>query len=270
MPGFLGSIFGGGGSGDGLAAIGRGIFGGRNNRAAARDASRGARIATGAATGTLQGASNRFDPFTAQGAASTNLINSLLGIETPGTFDAQAYLSQNPDVQQYFANLSPREREALQAEGVDPNDPQQLAQYHFQRFGQAEGRQAPLSGGGRSTAGAEGLSAFRNSSGFRDQFDTALQGVTSNAAARGVLNSSGTGQVFQREAANVADRSFGNFFNGLLGQQGVGLQGAGAQGQIDGNAANIQFGGIQQAENLAAQGRGRGIGGFLGRVIGGN
>jgi len=83
-----------------------------------------------------------------------------------------------------------------------------------------------------STAGAEGLDQFRNATGYQDTMNAAMNGVTSNAAARGLLGSSGTGKVFQNNAAQLAQGSFGSFLQNLMGQQGVGMDAAGNQANI--------------------------------------
>lgn len=100
---------------------------------------------------------------------------------------------------------------------------------------QANSLIASLLGLGGGTGGAEALDKFRDSTGYRDTMNAALGGVTSNAAARGLLNSSGTGKTFQNTAAQIAQGSFGDFLQQLMGQQQVGLNAAGAQAELGAN-----------------------------------
>lgn len=72
------------------------------------------------------------------------------------------------------------------------------------------------------TGGAEGLARFRENSGYQDQLNTSLRGVASNAAAGGLLNSSGAGRAFQQQAGRQADASYNNFLSLLTGQQNFG------------------------------------------------
>ena len=110
-----------------------------------------------------------------------------------------------------------------------------------------------LNGG---TAGAEGLDQFRNATGYQDTMNAAMNGVTSNAAARGLLGSSGTGKVFQNNAAQLAQGSFGNFLQSLMGQQGVGMDASRQQAAIGQNV------GMPQAQAYA------GSKGFTNNMIG--
>jgi len=118
-----------------------------------------------------------------------------------------------------------------------------------------------LLGLGGGTAGAEGLDKFRESTGFQDTQNAALNGVTSNAAARGLLGSSGTGKVFQTTAANLAQGSFGDFLKNLMNQQSVGLDAAGAQANVGATLGS-------KAAEGTAKSKG-GIFGALGGLFGG-
>jgi hypothetical protein len=82
------------------------------------------------------------------------------------------------------------------------------------------------------TSGGEALNKFRESTGYQDTMNTALNGVTSNAAARGLLGSSGTGQIFQKTGAQIAQGSFGDYLSQLMDQQDVGMKAAGQQNAV--------------------------------------
>lgn len=113
-----------------------------------------------------------------------------------------------------------------------------------------------------STAGAEGLARFRDSTGYQDTLNAALGGAATNAAARGLLGSSGTGKVFQNTASQLAQGSFGDFLNRLMQQQGVGLSAAGTQAQVGSNLA--QSTGQNILGNAQALGQKKS---FLGRLF---
>jgi len=116
------------------------------------------------------------------------------------------------------------------------------------------------------TSGAEGLATFRNSTGYRDTMDQALGGVATNAAAKGLLDSSGTGKTFQREAGRIAQGSFGSFLDRLTQQQGMGLDAAGAQADIDGAQGSFLNENILgKAETMAKKKNSS----FLGKLFGG-
>lgn len=83
------------------------------------------------------------------------------------------------------------------------------------------------------SSGGEGLARFRESTGYQDTLNQSLRGVGSNAAARGLMGSSGAGRAFQETAGRLAQGSFGDYFDRLLGQQQVGYNAAGALGDID-------------------------------------
>ena len=114
------------------------------------------------------------------------------------------------------------------------------------------------------TAGGEALSRFRDSTGYRDTMNAALGGVTSNAAARGLLGSSGTGKVFQTTAANVAQGSFGDFLNRLLQQQQIGYGASKAQSALDAGLGDALAGNsIEKGEVMSKKKS------FLGSIFGG-
>jgi hypothetical protein len=83
------------------------------------------------------------------------------------------------------------------------------------------------------SSGGEGLARFRESTGYQDTLNQSLRGVGANAAARGLMGSSGAGRAFQESAGRLAQGSFGDYFDRLLGQQQVGYNAAGQLGELD-------------------------------------
>jgi hypothetical protein len=84
-----------------------------------------------------------------------------------------------------------------------------------------------------NTSGAEAMNQFRDSTGYKDTMNQAMNGVSTNAAAKGLLGSSGTGKVFQNTAANIAQGSFGDFMTRLTGQQSMGVNAANNLAETD-------------------------------------
>ena len=56
------------------------------------------------------------------------------------------------------------------------------------------------------SSGGEGLARFRESTGYQDTLNQSLRGVGANAAARGLMGSSGSGRAFQETAGRLAQR----------------------------------------------------------------
>lgn len=125
---------------------------------------------------------------------------------------------------------------------------------------QAGGLIGQLLGLQGGSAGAEGLAQFRDSTGYRDTLNAATNGVATNAAARGLLGSSGTGKAFQNNAAQLAQGSFGDFLSRLMGQQQMGFNAAGAQADL-----GAQLG--TASAQSTAQSKGSGLG-FLSSLFG--
>lgn len=190
-------------------------------------------------------AAGRLDPFASSGAAAQGFLNQALGLGGAaggaggGGFDPTAYFSANPDVASFYnQNVgNPEFLRDIEAAGYPPTA-EGFAQLHRDRHGVAEGRDMGASqGGAAGGAGAggvgEALQRFRESLGFRDTQNAALRGVGANAAARGLLGSSGTGNTFQRSAANLANQTYGGFLDRLTGVAGRGQQAASGQAGID-------------------------------------
>lgn len=115
------------------------------------------------------------------------------------------------------------------------------------------------------TSGAEGLSQFRNATGYRDTMNQALNGVSTNAAAKGLLGSSGTGKVFQNTAANLAQGSFGDFLSQLTGQQQMGMNAEGAIADATLGPGGVNDSILGRAETMAKKKNSS----FLGKLFGG-
>lgn len=141
----------------------------------------------------------------------------------------------------------------------------------FQPYADTGGRANTLlssllgTGAPGDTSGAEALSQFRNSTGFRDIMDQSLGGVGTNAAARGLLDSSGTGKTFQREAGRLAQGSFGNFLNQLTNQQGMGMNAEAGVADATLGEGGVVENILGRAETMANKKKSS----FLGKLFGG-
>lgn len=209
-------------------------------------------------------------PFVNQGSAATSYINQLLGIQQPqaqsmpmgGGFNADAYLQQNPDV----------------AEGFNQQNrfgtPQQYAQFHYDTYGQNEGRAMPgMQPTGQAAAGAaaSGFDAFRNSTGYQFRLNEGNRAVNAGMAARGMGNSGAALKALQERGQNLASAEFGNYFNALAGQQSLGFNAASAQAGVAGNfSSQVQQNNAQNASNVgnAALARAGNNNAFLSSLIG--
>lgn len=115
------------------------------------------------------------------------------------------------------------------------------------------------------TSGAEGLATFRNSTGYKDTMNQAMNGVATNAAARGLLGSSGTGKVFQNEAGRIAQGSFGSFLDRLTGQQQMGMNAENAVADATLGPGGVNDSILGRAETMAKKKNSS----FLGKLFGG-
>lgn len=253
----------------------RNIFGGMVDKKRGDAAAKGYEAALGSGLGQITAANEKLNPYSNQGAQATGLIGSLLGLGgggsggSTGVFNGQSYLSANPDVMAEFQRLQadPKGQQALASMGLDPTDPNAFARWHYQTKGQSENRPGAMIGGssgGSDTSGAEGLARFRESTGYKDTMNAALNGVTSNAAARGLLGSSGTGKIFQNTAATLAQGSFQDYLQNLMGQQNVGVNAAGQQSSQQAGGATLTAGLLGKSGEARAANKG----GIFGSLFG--
>lgn len=167
-----------------------------------------------------------------------------------GTPNYQAYYEANPDLQAEYQRLE-------SGKGADMFDsPEQYAQYHYQTFGQQEGRQLPTTAAPTQQAAAPAQPAMtpqqeaaqfgtrpadmavptyqrpqdiaapaafsyspadiENDVGYQFARDQALAGVNAASAARGKLRSGDAAKALQDRAAGVAHQWDSDYFNRAL------------------------------------------------------
>lgn len=109
-------------------------------------------------------------------------------------------------------------------------------------FGKAEGWLSPYMmqgqavnplilgalGIGDGAASDKAFDAFRDSTGYNFALKSGSNAVNSSAATRGLLSSGANLKALTDYGQNVGDQWYGRWFNGLVGQQGVGANAAGA------------------------------------------
>lgn len=184
---------------------------------------------------------------------------AMLGNGQQSGADYAAYVNANPDLQADFQKVA----------GRFGNNPAAYGQYHWQTYGQNEGRSLPVYGQAATGAlapaapGANALSPqqsalsafenFRNSAGYKFRFDQGMNALNSGYAGRGVIKSGGAIKGALDYGQNIASAEFGNYFNNLQTQQNVGAGAASAQAGVGQNfAGNITALNTANANALAS------------------
>lgn len=186
-------------------------------------------------------------PFLNSGVQSNALINSFLfgpqGGTGGGTSGAPAapmgqdwngYLQQNPDVA--------AEAQRVTADGEFPS-PQAYAQYHYQHFGQNEGRQVPTMGGqanalANPAAGIDAYKAFQASPTYQFPLQEGMRQLNTGLASRGQLFSGDAGKQAIQYGQDYASGQLNNFLGLAENQTNRGIQAGGAIAGVGVNALN--------------------------------
>lgn len=149
---------------------------------------------------------------------------STQGMDGPQMADpGRAYLAANPDVA---------------ASGMDPRQ-------HFERYGQAEGRQwgAPTGNAGNLApySAQQVTDKLRGTPGYGFRMTEGQTAVETGAAARGGLYSGATAKALTRFGQGLADQTYGDHINRLAGIAGTG-QTVNSQNAAAGQNYANQFG----------------------------
>ena len=105
-----------------------------------------------------------------------------------------------------------------------------------------------------------GFEQYKRSSGYDNIFNESMRGVTSNAAARGLLGSGATLRATQDRAGQLAQQNYANYLQQLMGanqqrmQSGLGLAGLITQGGQTSQSSQRE--GLLSAISGVAQGAG--------------
>jgi hypothetical protein len=198
-------------------------------------------------------------PWQSSGLSANNQLNALLGLgggqqmasPSYGGGDPYAsYVQQNPDLMAEFGRVG----------GQFGGDMGAYGQYHYNQFGQNEGRMlpsqqmqaAPTGGVSSQDAARAAFDQFRNSTGYQFRLGEGMNAVNSGYAGAGTIKSGAAMKAATEYGQNFASNEFANYANLLNNQAGKGLSAASAQAGVSqnlgNNLANIQ---MQQGENLA-------------------
>lgn len=180
-------------------------------------------------------------PTIQQGDAAGNLYSNFLGVATPGQGDYAAYAQANPDVlSEWQGNANDDGFDSL-------ND---YAKFHYEKFGQAEGRALPNSGGVGGSQAA--LDTFRGSTGYQDLLKTGLGSVNANAYASGMGDSGATLKALQDRGTNIANTSAQQWLGNLGNLMSAGGQARGLVAGIGTNTVNASNAATQGAANASS------------------
>jgi hypothetical protein len=243
-----------------LAAIGIGLAGagsiasGISQNKASKNAANATQYAADQSAAVLREnydkSANALAPWQSSGLSANNQLNSLLGLgggQQMGGGDPYAsYVQQNPDLMAEFGRVG----------GQFGGDIGDYGQFHYNQFGQNEGRMLPsqqMQGGQSSQDAARAaFDQFRNSTGYQFRLGEGMDAVNSGYAGAGTLKSGAAMKAINEYGQNFASNEFANYANLLNNQAGKGLSAASAQAGVSqnlgNNLANIQ---MQQGENLA-------------------
>lgn len=216
-------------------------------------------------------------PYNQAGQAATSSLNRLLGLSTGGTGtttggvsapDWGSYLSSNPDLMTEYNRVR----------GDFGNDPNAYAQWHYQHYGQAEGRQLPMIGGSSTatsggTVGPNSIQASLESlPGYQFARTQGLKATQNAAAARGLGVSGAAIKGAAKFATGLADQTYGDQVNRLQGVATMGQNAAAQTGSLaTQNASTISnnitgAGNAQAAGNIAAGNAASGVANTIGNL----
>jgi hypothetical protein len=226
-----GAIAGAGAIGSAVIGAGAASKAAKANQAAADTAAAETRAARNQAYSTLQ-------PYINAGLPATQTINALLGLggtsgsaAVPGQSDYAAYVNANPDLKAEFSRVSSQ----------FGGDPAAYGQYHWQNFGQNEGRTLPTSGGSPAVSAQDAQGAFdqfRNSTGYDFRVKQGMNALNSGYAGAGTIKSGAAIKGAVDYGQGMASQEFGNYLNALGNQQSLGYQAGSSAAGVGTQSAN--------------------------------
>lgn len=185
------------------------------------------------------------NPYVQAGTPALRGMLDIAGIGGP-RFDAQSYFAANPDVAQEWTRV--------QNEGRF-GSPDEYAQWHFQNYGQGEGRQANIVDG--QQAAIDGL---EDSPIFQALARQGEDAILQNASATGGLRGGNTQGALARFRPALLDRFIEQQYGRMADVASIGGNAAGAVGQAAIGTANnatdlLVSRGQAQAGAIGAQGQ---------------
>jgi hypothetical protein len=243
------------------AIVGSAVVGAGASAYSASKASKAQTKAANAANQTVQQANAQVRqdllPYNQAGQAATSSLNRLLGLSTsaPGggvaAPDWSAYLNSDPALMAEYGKVA----------SSFGNDPAAYAQWHYQNYGQNEGRQLPMVGGAQGAAGGVGPNAIQASleslPGYQFARTQGLKATQNAAAARGLGVSGAALKGAAKFATGLADQTYGDQVNRLQNVATMGQNAAAQTGSLaTQNAGTISnnmlgIGNAQAASSIA-------------------
>jgi hypothetical protein len=265
----------------GVAGIGAGLIGANQQKNAIKDASREQARASDANLALqrdiYEDNVRRTEPFRQLELQQANAYGEIFGFNPvrdgmsgpapagvgagrtgASAFDANAYLTANPDVAQHWQGLSAQQKRSFPT-------PQSFAQYHYQTIGAGEGRPTgaaqPAAPAGYTDAsgtvqtGQDAARSRFNESMFNDVYregharDTTK--IDAGLSSQGLAFSGARTQAVEDSRADRFASTFNNYLATLMGSPPTGATGAqsGAASTFGANAGQI----IQNQGDNAAQ-----------------
>lgn len=120
--------------------------------------------------------------------------------------------------------------------------------------------------GGDPTAANNAFSNYQNSTGTQFQLNEGSKAITTNNAAKGLLNSGATLKALTKYGQNLGSTTFNNYLSQLGGLQQAGLSAGGAIGGAGSQAGATGASAISQGYGNAATTRGDTVGGAAGQI----
>jgi len=225
------------------------------------------------------------DPYVQRGNAAGSAINSLLGIAGTAPASGGSNALAGPEWSQYLA-ANPDVQAEWKGNAFDDGyaSPEAFAQWHYQNYGQNEGRAAPSvtaptaadpnapAGTVTATPQSAAFQNYLNSTGYQFQMDQGTKAINQGYAARGALQSGAAMKALQTYGQNTGASYFDRYLSLLGNQQGVGLTGASAVAGVGQNYANTVSANNNNSSAAAQDAyaaRGNAMSGLYGSIAGG-
>lgn len=240
------------------AAIGAGatIYSANKQSKAIKNASQAQQAAADQAMALEERQYNDLAPWRAFGLGALQQLAQVNGISLPSSAIAGTSVGQSAGASQYLQS-NPDVLQEYNSGRTGFDTPEEYAAWHYQRYGQSEGRNWPTAQPSNTASPATGapssnqtaasadprLAGFYASPDYAFRVQEGTNAITNNAAARGLLDSGATGKALINYGQQQGSSEFANWYNRLAAAAGVG-QTATVQ---SGNALSNQGGIIQNA-----------------------
>ena len=221
--------------GGAVVGAGSSVVSGNKAAKAAKDAA-----AQSAAIEKYQYDTTRADyaPYRQVGYGALDKLAALSGVATPARTDWDAYVQSSPDLAKEWTKVQQTGRFNTMGD---------YGQWHYNTYGQGEGRNiSPYTSGG-ATSGAPDYSDFYTSPGYLFRLQEGQKAIERSAAARGGLYSGATMKAVNANAQGVASDEFNNYVARLQSLAGVGQSATGSTAAAGQNYAQGASQAAQQA-----------------------